>query len=148
MIVVVRFQLLFLNNTNYSACRDLLPNRPFGLWRWWHWWQLCLLIFASIWSAHHEMELLPGMMSLNLSLSLFLPYQRGEIRCEIAVHAFPNLPDRLDLHLQKDHRVLKQSTCSNINKHLSSTNPICGCLCYICFIFYKFKTNLILSFLF
>ena len=56
------------------------------------------------------MELLSGMMSLNLSLSLFLPYQRGEIGGEIAVHAFPNLPDRLDLHLQKDHRVLKQST--------------------------------------
>ena len=31
MIVVVCFQLIFLNNTNYSACRDLLPNSLFGL---------------------------------------------------------------------------------------------------------------------
>ena len=37
-------------------------------------------------------------------------YQRWEVGSEIAVHTFPNLPDCLDLHLQKNHRVLKQST--------------------------------------
>ena len=37
-------------------------------------------------------------------------YQRWEVGSKIAVHTFPNLPDCLDLHLQKNHRVLKQST--------------------------------------
>ena len=31
MMVVVLFQLIFLNKTNYSSCRDLLPYRPFQL---------------------------------------------------------------------------------------------------------------------
>ena len=29
MMVVVLFQLIFLNKTKYSSCRDLSPNRPF-----------------------------------------------------------------------------------------------------------------------
>ena len=29
MMVVVLFQLIFLNKTNYSSCRDLSPYRPF-----------------------------------------------------------------------------------------------------------------------
>ena len=39
------------------------------------------------------------------------PYQRGEVGGKVAVHTFPNLADCLYLHLKKNHRVLKQSTC-------------------------------------
>ena len=49
------------------------------------------------------------------------PYQRGEVGGKVAVHTFPNLADCLYLHLKKNHRVLKQSTCNqSLNTALNS----------------------------